>query len=361
MEYFKDITIQYAVKSRFDKSMTNGRMAHAYLLYGPEGTGKEAMALEIAKAMNCQDVNKRPCNKCPSCSKIEQFKHPDIKFIIPEAKKWKPEDIQKIYRKKAENPYAPISYSGTTSISIEKIRELKNEAKYTPYEAEKKVYIITEAEKMTREGANSFLKLLEEPPDNLLILLINSSLDTILDTIKSRCQTVYFPPLSYDEALAIVSKYHQISEEEQKSVRIAQGNLKQIFEIIDQEIDEKRTAVYDFLKASASGSAYKLQQEVDSIAKRKDKIFLLDFLNLLTLWFRDTLYIVSSGETSQIINVDFKEEISSFAKNYAPSDFEGIILEIEKSISSTKSNVYMPIILTVLGIQIKKHLQRLEL
>ncbi len=358
MDFFKELTIQIAVKDKFCKSMTTGRLAHAYLFYGPEGGGKEAIALEIAKALNCQNEAKRPCNECPSCTKISQLKHPDVKFIIPEAKMWNSQDIQKKYQLKAENPYSRIEYTGTTSISIEKIRDLKNEAKYTPYEGQKKVFILTEAEKITREGANSFLKLLEEPPENLIIILINSSLNTILDTIKSRCQIVYFPTLSFEEALLIVNKYRDISDEERKLVRISQGNLKNIFEILDQEIDDKRRIVYDFLKASASGSAIKILEVVDLIAQRRDKNFLLDILNLLILWFKDTIHIISVDDRAEIINVDFEEEIKRFAKNYTNSDFELIVTEIENAVSNVRNNVYTPLILTVLGIQIRKHLQR---
>jgi len=359
VDYFKELTIQPTVIHRFSKSLTTDRFAHAYLFYGPEGGGKEAIALEIAKALNCQNDTSRPCNKCPSCTKISQLKHPDVKFIIPEAKSWNSQDIQKKYQLKAENPFSRIEYTGTTSISIEKIRDLKNEAKYTPYEAQKKVFILTESEKMTREGANSFLKLLEEPPENLLIILINSSLSTILDTIKSRCQIVYFPSLSFEEALSAVKKYRDISDEEHKLIRISQGNLKTVFEILDQEIDDKRRIVYDFLKASASGNAVKIQEVVDLIAQKRDKNFLMDILNLLILWFKDTIHVISADEKAEIINVDFEDEINRFAKSYINSDFENIVTEIENAISNVRNNVYTPLILTVLGIQIKKYLERI--
>jgi DNA polymerase-3 subunit delta' len=358
VEYFKDVIIQSVVKDRFSKNLARGRLAHAYLFYGPEGAGKEAFALEVAKALNCKNESTKPCNQCPSCIKISKLKHPDVKLIIPEAKSWTTQDIQKKYQLKSENPYSRIEYSGTTSISIDKMRDLKNESKYTPYEASRKVFILTESEKMTRESANSFLKLLEEPPDNLVIILINSSLSTILDTIKSRCQIVYFPPLSIDEAVSVLKNYREISEDDHKLIRISQGNLKSIFEILDQDIDEKRKLVYDFLKASASGSAIKIQEVVDVIAQRRDKNFLLEVLNLLILWFKDTIYVISADDMADIVNVDFEEEISRFAKSYTNSDFENIVKEIENAISNIRHNVYTPLILTVLGIQIKKHLKR---
>jgi DNA polymerase-3 subunit delta' len=358
MEYFNQQIIQPSVLDKFRKSLINNRLAHAYIFYGTEGCGKEAFALEIAKALNCSDQEMRPCHRCPSCHKIAQLSHPDIKFVIPQAKTSTPKEIQKNYQKKAQNPFSRIEYQGSVSIGIDKIRELKNEAKYTPYEAEKKVYIISEAEKMNRESANSFLKLLEEPPDNLLIILITSAINALLETIRSRCQAVYFPPLTIEAALAVVAAYRDISDTDRKIVQMAQANLKEIFDLVGQETEDKRKVVYEFLKAAARGTAKDISASVDSIASRRDKNFLLDILNLLILWIKDTVSVLASGGESQIINVDFKDEIQRFAQSYAASDFEEITAEVEKAISAVKSNVHVPLLMTVLGIRIHHHLRR---
>jgi DNA polymerase-3 subunit delta' len=209
LEYFSSTKIQPQVLERLRQSIINNRLAHAFLFYGPEGCGKEAIAIELAKALNCQDDKSRPCNQCTSCHKINHLNHPDIKFVFPISNSWSMEEMKERQRKKAENLYSKIDLSGHTLISIEKVRDLKNESKYAPYEAIKKVFILSDADKMTRESANSFLKLLEEPPDNLLLILITSSLKGILDTIRSRCQRIYFPQLSFEEALYVVEKYRQ--------------------------------------------------------------------------------------------------------------------------------------------------------
>jgi DNA polymerase-3 subunit delta' len=358
MEYFDQQTIQPSVLKKFRQSFINKRLAHAYIFYGTEGCGKEAFALEMAMALNCSDEKFRPCHQCPSCHKISQFNHPDVKFVIPQVKSWTSKDIQKRYQLKALNPFSRIDFQGPASIGIDKIRELKNESKFTPYEAEKKIYIITEAEKMNRESANSFLKLLEEPPDNLLIILITSTIHALLDTIKSRCQAVYFPPLTLDAALAVVSNYRQLTDMDRRLVQIAQGNLKEIFDMQDRETDDKRKLVYEFLRAAARGTAKDLSASVDSIAFRKDKNFLLDILNLLILWIKDTICILAYGGETQIINIDYKDEIHRFAQSYAPSDFDSMIAEIEKSISAVKANVHMPLTLMVLGTRIHHYLRR---
>jgi len=360
MDYFSDYPVQPVILERFRKSLRHDRLAHAYIFYGREGSGKEAFALELAMALNCLDEQQRPCHQCPSCRKISQLNHPDVKFVIPQAGNWDGKEIQKRLHKKALNPYARIDYPGAVSITIDSIRELKNESKYTPYEAVKKVYIVSDAEKMNRESANSFLKLLEEPPDNLLIILVTTATNALLETIRSRCRIIHFPQLTTDAALAVLARYHPVSDAERIIAGIAQGNLKEIFDSLDTDSEDKRQVVYEFLKAAARGSARDIVNSADALARRRDKNFLLDVLNLLILWIKDTINILSAGGEAQIINVDFKDEIQRFARSYAPSDFEQIILEIENSISSLKSNAHVPLLITVLGIQIHEHLRRAQ-
>jgi DNA polymerase-3 subunit delta' len=186
MEFFKGLTIHKKILTQLSSAFEKNKLAHAYLFYGKEGTGKEALALELAKLLNCRDERIKPCNTCISCTKINKLNHPDVKFVFPVPSKWKPEDIAKSMHAKSENIFAPLEYEGSANISIDKIRELKNETKYPPYEGNQKVYIISEADKMNRESANSFLKMLEEPPAYLTLILISSSKNAPLDTIRSR-------------------------------------------------------------------------------------------------------------------------------------------------------------------------------
>jgi DNA polymerase-3 subunit delta' len=360
VEYFKHITIQSKAIERIEQSMTNDRLAHAYLFYGQEGCGKEAIALEVAKALNCHDDKSRPCNSCPSCKKISQFNHPDVKFIFPTSSSWSLNDLKEKLNLKAKNPYSKMDLSGHVITSIERIRELKNESKYAPYEADRKVYIISDADKMTRESSNAFLKLLEEPPENLFIILTTSFINSILETIRSRCHLIYFPSLTYEEALSVVKSYQNVDGETQKIIHIAQGNLKAIFQLLQQDIEEKRKMVYEYLRAVASDNALNLMEIVDTITKQRDKNFLMDILNLLILWFKDALQLVYLGMDTEIINIDFKEEIKRFTHIYQTSDFENIIIEIEKTLRKLQFNVYNPLLLTVLGIRIKNNLTRIK-
>jgi DNA polymerase-3 subunit delta' len=359
MEFFKDYPIHTKAKEQIANSILNKKLAHAYLFYGPEGCGKEAFALEIAKALNCQDTTCKPCNHCPSCQKISQLIHPDIKFVFPSAASWGAEELKARLKIKAQNPFKYLDLKGHTTIQISRIRELKDESKYTPYEAQKKVYIITEADKLTREGANSFLKLLEEPPETLLIILITSAMNALLDTIRSRCHHIYFPVISPEECLKVIAKYIQTDDDTIQIIQMAQGNLKSIFEMIDNEDREIRHQMISYLRAAASGDSLKISHIVDTISAKRDKNHLKDLLYLLILWFKDALHLSILGNETQLTNIDFQQELIKFAGHYQASNYEEIVLEIEKAIEMVNRNIYHPLILTLLALRIKQKLLKM--
>ena len=358
MEYFSNIYIHRQIFDRLTKSIINERLAHSYLFYGSEGTAKETVAIEFAKALNCTNSMSRPCNECSSCIKISNLNHPDVQFIFPTNNNWTSEDIASRLKRKAINPYSRIDLAGSTTIQIDRIRELKNQAKYAPYEASKRLIIISDADKMSRESANAFLKLLEEPPQSMIIILITTEINSLLDTIRSRCQKIYFPYLKFTEALSVVQKYHEVDPTLEKIVRISNANLKMVFDNIDREVDEKRSQVYEYLRAIASGNPYLLSESVDIMAHARDKNYLMEVLNLITLWFRDAVHLINFGSDADLINVDFQREMSNFVKAYARSNFEMIFNDIENAILNVQRNIYSPLLLTVLGIRIKKNLFR---
>lgn len=284
--------------------------------------------------------------------------HPDVQFIFPTNNKWTSEDISSRFKKKARNPYSRIDYSGSTTIQIDRIRELKNQAKYAPYEAEKRFFIISEADQMSRESANAFLKLLEEPPQSLIIILITTDINSLLDTIRSRCQKIYFAPLKFLDALNIVKQFSEVDTNLEKLIRISNSNLKVIFENIDREIDDKRQQVYTYLRAVASGNPYLLMESVDNIVRIRDKNYLMEVLNLITLWLRDALHAINLASDAELINLDFQSELKNFVKAFAKSDFDTIFKDVENAILDVQRNIYPPLLLTVLGIRIKKNLIR---
>lgn len=162
-------SIQPIVFRQLQNSFEHGRLAHAYLFEGDQGTGKAELALWFAKHMFCLNLqNEMPCEKCNNCLRITSKDHPDVVEIEPDGQ----------------------------SIKVDQIRALQSELAKSGFESAKKVVIIHQSEKMNSNSANSLLKFLEEPPANFMIILETQSLGKILPTIRSRCQTIHFQALS---------------------------------------------------------------------------------------------------------------------------------------------------------------------
>lgn len=160
---------QPIVSAQLSRSIRHGRLAHAYLFSGDRGTGKHQIALWLAKSLYCLDSQDgQPCEKCNNCTRIEKGIHPDVIVIEPDGQ----------------------------SIKVDQIRHLQAELSRSGFEAEQRVFIIKEAEKMNNSAANSLLKFLEEPAGKNLAILETPSLGRILPTIQSRCQVLYFQALS---------------------------------------------------------------------------------------------------------------------------------------------------------------------
>jgi len=140
-----------------------GRVANAYLFLGGDPKNKIEAALAFAQALNCESENK-PCHSCSSCKKAQKGVHPDI--IVIEKDK--------------------------ASLKIDQIRRLKESTRYGPAEGHYKVVIVNDADTLTQDAANSFLKALEEPPPNVSFILISNREEGLLPTVVSRCQKIIF-------------------------------------------------------------------------------------------------------------------------------------------------------------------------
>ncbi len=150
------------------RALANNTLAHAYLFSGDVGIGKKLTALALAAAVNCQ--NRGPqggCGVCPSCRKTASGGHPDIHLLVPDGEE----------------------------IKIDQIRQIQESLSLRPFEGTKKTLIVDFAESMNRPSSNAFLKTLEEPPGDALIILITSIPQSLLPTIRSRCQEIRFQPL----------------------------------------------------------------------------------------------------------------------------------------------------------------------
>lgn len=160
-------------------AMERGRLASSYLFAGEEGIGKRFAAFNLAKALNClEPVGADACGRCPSCRKMEAGTHLDFRVVEPDG----------------------------DQIKVEQIREVEEILSLKPYEGGVKTVVVDDAERMNTYAANAFLKTLEEPSPQTLIVLVTSNPDWLPLTIRSRCSRVNFTPLSPADCEAVVSK-----------------------------------------------------------------------------------------------------------------------------------------------------------
>ncbi len=204
----------FAIKN-LKKFIQTGKVPPAMIFYGPAGVGKAKIALAFARALNCQNLGAdfEPCEMCQSCKQIEMQTHPDIIF--------------------ADYAYQAAllkeEVDDQQNIKIETVRSLTTASQQKAVAAKWKVFIIDKAERLVPAAANALLKFIEEPPQNTVWILISSKRETMLSTIKSRCQSISFAPLSTQIITEILQDNYIEKDLAQKAAVFAEGSTENAF------------------------------------------------------------------------------------------------------------------------------------
>lgn len=235
---FRDIIGQENLKKHLIKSVNENRIPHAMLLWGKEGCGKLALALALAQYIQCENKQDNDsCGECPSCKLIKNLTHPDLHFAFPitkEGSKTVCNDFMKDWREKIlENPYfsykqwiATISNEKQGLIYNNESEEILRKLSLKSYTNGYKIMIIWLAEKMHETCANKLLKLIEEPPEKTIFILISEQAELILPTIVSRTQMIHVPVIQEEELAKIIGE---------KPAHIACGNYIKAIEVSKEE------------------------------------------------------------------------------------------------------------------------------
>ena len=247
---FENLIGNEKVKDLLTKTIKTDIILHSYLFVGIEGIGKSLFAKEFAKMVLCIEENK-PCNKCTSCMEIENSNHPDFMQIEPDG----------------------------NAIKIEQIRFLQQKIAEKPIISKNKVYIINNADTMTKEAQNALLKTLEEPPEYAVIILIASNESNLLNTIKSRCTKVVFQIIENEK----IEKYikENISVHVTKSmIDMCEGSIGKALRLKEgQEIYEEIEKLVQNLDTK---DLIEIMNNTELFSKSKDNIYeLLDYLNII--------------------------------------------------------------------------------
>ena len=312
-------------------ALRKNRLAHAYLFEGPDGVGKRLTAMAFAKAVNCELGGDDSCDRCWSCLRVDELKHPDVTLIEP--------------------------LKAGRIIHLDVMAELIERSSLKPYRGRYRVAIIVDAERMNDAAANTFLKTLEEPPGKSLFILVSDSPERLPATIASRCQRVKFRPLASRTIAALLTRDYGVSPERAGVISIlAQGQMTTASELagggkrefvigvigdLTQGMDPlvvvhafvgKLKEDRDRLKESFEGDTPLAESE--ELAERREAYLaslwrneVLSYLSLLRAWYRDVLVFAQTGSDEQLWNADQADVVAKQVQQCT-------CLEIERKLSA---------------------------
>ena len=314
------------------RSLENGRLAHAYLFTGQPHVGKMTLAINLAQAPNCEN-EKRPCGECKSCLRIEGGNHPDVQLI------------GRLSGAEAGDG------SSKKEISISQIRELQHFAALQPYEGKYRVYIIDGAEYLNEESANCLLKTLEEPPPNVLFILLAVNENRLLPTIVSRCQRVELFPLSASVIEKALVAHWQVAPDKARLLsRLCRGGIGwAVSALRDESLLEAHSQNLDRLLELTDAGLRQRFSFAASLASQysKSRDSVEETLNLWLEWWRDVL-LVREGCAQFITNIDRETGLREYVECYNLIDIRGFIEAIRAALQQLEQNANPRLVLEVL-------------
>ncbi|MEE9904818.1 MAG: DNA polymerase III subunit delta' [Chlorobium sp.] len=350
------------------KAIETGRLPHAYLFAGPEASGKESVAFELARTLTCRNCKESPaegsCGTCPDCLQIAEFMHPNIEYLFPieaalldageTAKKEnrKSAEVRERYdaliEEKKQNPYFSPAMERSMGILSEQIVALQQKALYMPAAGSRKIFIISQAERMNPTAANKLLKLLEEPPGHVMFILISSRPESVLPTIRSRCQLITFnrPTPAELETWLRQAKPDISPSETGFIISFSRGNLALAWELIKSKGSSEnipaiqlRDLAIDYLRLALTPNRFhEALAKCETHAKNLSKTELSHFLGALLLFFQDINHRILKPGYQPLNNPDIETAIERFAKNFPNPDFLAISAATEEAIRAIDRN-----------------------
>jgi DNA polymerase-3 subunit delta' len=344
---FNQIIGQEHIKNHLKVSAENGRIPHAQLFVGKEGSGTLPMAIAYAQFLLCNfSDNAEVCDL-----KCEKLQHPDLHFAFPVTtnEKVKKHPVSNLFLEEwrtfvASQPYGSLfnwlQHIGVEKkqgiIGVDEAEEIVKKLTLKSYEGGFKVMIIWMAEKMNIAAANKLLKLIEEPPEKTIFLLITENEEQLINTIKSRCQALHFPALSeQDISNALVVNYQAPDNEAAKIAHQSEGNFNKALHLLEHDskdlVFEEWFVSWVRTAFKAKGNVAVVQQLIEwseTIAKTGRETQ-KRFLTYCLQFFRQSLLL--NYKSNQLV---FMETQTGFdLSKFAPFVHAGNILAIEKELN----------------------------
>lgn len=350
--FFKDIVGQEDIKKRLVTSVKEGFVPHAQLFCGPEGVGKFPLALAYAQYLNCENPSDSDsCGVCPSCVKYNHLAHPDLHFVFPIIKKAaKKKEVCDDYIKEwrefiHESPYFSLSQwlgyidaeNSQGLIYAKESEEIIRKLSLRIYEAKYKIMIIWLPEKMHESCANKLLKIIEEPYDQTIFLLVSDTPDNIITTIQSRCQRINIHGVEKEDIVKALEQQYSITPEDAATVaHIANGNYLKAIETIS--LDEENKFFFNlFIKMMRASYARNIKEikaignEIASAGRERQKNFLIYSQRMIREYFVNNM--------QQPDMVYLNQDEANFGVRFAPFINERNIVDFMNELALAERHI----------------------
>ena len=375
---FSQILGQDYLKNHLTKSATSGRIPHAQLFVGPEGSGTLAMAIAYSQYVLCGNIDGENNIGNESCNlKFKSISHPDLHFIFPtvttEDVKTKPKSLDFMVDWRqfiAENPYGGLFdwykilgvQNKQGEIRVDDAQEILKALSLKSYEGGYKIVIVWMAEKMNISASNKLLKLLEEPPEKTVFILISENEEDIIQTIRSRCQVLHFNGLS-EKIIAdgLILRENIEASLADKIAHQSQGNYNKALLLLDEESEELPFEEWfvSWVRAAfrAKGNAAAIQdlilwsEQIAGLGRETQK----KFLNFCIDMFRQALLL--NYETPKLVYMEMKVpkfQLENFAPFVNGNNINDIFKELSDAMYHIERNGNAKIILTDLSIKLTR-------
>lgn len=375
---FNQIIGQEHIKSHLQKSAENGRIPHAQLFVGKEGSGMLPMAIAYAQFLLCNfSKDSEICHL--KCNKLQ---HPDLHFAFPVTANdtVKKHPVSNLFLEEwrqfiQDQPYGSLfnwlQHIGVENkqglINVDEAEDIVKKLKLKSFEGGFKVMIIWMAEKMNIAAANKLLKLIEEPPEKTVFLLITENEGQIINTIKSRCQALHFPALSEQDIANTLVVNHQV--EDKKAANIAhqsEGNLNKALHLLHNDasdlVFEEWFIAWIRTAFKAKGNATVVQQLVswsEAISKTGRETQ-KRFLEYCLQFFRQALLLNYKSDALVFMETKTNFQLSKFAPFVHSENILDIEKELSEAIYHIERNGNAKIILLDLSMKLTRFLHKKE-
>ena len=311
------------VKAVLRRFLLKERVPNSLLFAGDDGIGKRQFALELARAFICIDpTDSEGCGVCKACRRVGNID-------IPEPTDKNKDEFKKVFFGQHLDVGQVVAYKRT--ILVDAIRDLERNANFRPYEAPARFFIVDNADKMNDEASNALLKTLEEPPPTTHIFLITSRPDSLLPTIRSRCQTLRFAPVSADEIERYLIEERAFSQHDAGlAARLARGSIDRAVSINVPQFCERREKMMAVITAAIeTGDRVAMFRVAEEMNDAKNKEAFEENLGILESLIHDVWLLVTMGDKTRVANTDLADTLASLAENAAFADLPAWLTDIQ--------------------------------